>query len=141
MLSLLLKILKVLNLGAFMSAKCDLIPHQTVNTVKYFTQILGQPPLHQTVKFSFQRQDFFGDVQSGSNCFHFFVSIQLYNLGEFKLKSFTSSGDFCKICIFLHNLVVGKPTITSGKLILRYLAVDIALLNLVRFFHLGVLNH
>ena len=42
MLSLLLKILKVLNLGAFMSAKCDLIPHQTVNTVKYFTQILGQ---------------------------------------------------------------------------------------------------
>ena len=42
---------------------------------------------------------------------------------------------------FLHNLVVGKPTITSVKLILRYLAVDIALLNLVRFFHLGVLNH
>jgi len=42
MLSLLLKILKVLNLGAFMSARCDLIPHQTVNTVKYFTQILGQ---------------------------------------------------------------------------------------------------
>ena len=42
---------------------------------------------------------------------------------------------------FLHNLVVGKPTITSGKLILRYLAVDIALLNPVRFFHLGVLNH
>ena len=28
-----------------------------------------------------------------------------------------------------------------GKTHLRYLAVDIALLNPVRFFHLGVLNH
>ena len=33
---------EVLFWSDFKSAKCDLIPHQTVNTVKYFTQILGQ---------------------------------------------------------------------------------------------------